>query len=375
MRRALLSLALIVPLFAGCSPAEKAPLDDDFSDLAQLDEKSDSFSYRMTIVGSLTYGETSKTINYNKTPRFRAFKFAGEKGDAVDTWIRSSNGGDAVGWILDNSFKVIASNDDASYSTYDSNMKVTLPGNKNAAIKTYYIVFRDYDLRSKKFTVKLTGTPANDFFSCTADSDCVAVTEHKCCPNCALAAVNKDQTDAYSSQPLICAAVLCPVACLLDERVAQCNFGTNKCEMVAIEDIACGGRTIHRRGCPAGYECTGAQMAWDAPGNCTPVAPAEEFCGGIAGISCSKSTDVCIDDPNDSCDPDNGGADCGGVCRDAVLCSGITAKCAPNFHWSKDKCNCVPNTPTDCRTTGCESGTSCQPCWFNFACVPDGAVC
>ena len=36
-------------------------------------------------------------------------------------------------------------------------------------------------------------------------------------------------------------------------------------------------------------------------------------CGGITGKPCPKGL-VCIDDPNDDCDPDNGGADCGGIC-------------------------------------------------------------
>jgi hypothetical protein len=37
------------------------------------------------------------------------------------------------------------------------------------------------------------------------------------------------------------------------------------------------------------------------------------FCGGIAGIQCPSGMD-CIDNPNDSCDPKHGGADCGGIC-------------------------------------------------------------
>lgn len=29
----------------------------------------------------------------------------------------------------------------------------------------------------------------------------------------------------------------------------------------------------------------------------------------------------------------------------------------------------------DCRTTGCESGESCEPCWSTYACLPPGVVC
>jgi hypothetical protein len=37
------------------------------------------------------------------------------------------------------------------------------------------------------------------------------------------------------------------------------------------------------------------------------------------------------------------------------------------------KCEMVQ--PSDCRTTGCDSGSVCQVCWANFACVPKGALC
>lgn len=39
----------------------------------------------------------------------------------------------------------------------------------------------------------------------------------------------------------------------------------------------------------------------------------DRFCGGIAGIACPAGQE-CVDDPSDTCDPENGGADCGGVC-------------------------------------------------------------
>ena len=46
-----------------------------------------------------------------------------------------------------------------------------------------------------------------------------------------------------------------------------------------------------------------------------------QFCGGIAGFPCPEG-EVCIDDPRDNCDPTQGGADCGGICRQEAVCNG-----------------------------------------------------
>lgn len=45
------------------------------------------------------------------------------------------------------------------------------------------------------------------------------------------------------------------------------------------------------------------------------------FCGGIGGFPCPLAGQTCIDNPNDSCDPNKGGRDCSGICAflDPVL--------------------------------------------------------
>jgi hypothetical protein len=55
--------------------------------------------------------------------------------------------------------------------------------------------------------------------------------------------------------------------------------------------------------------CDGAEDPPDEPA----------FCGGIAGFPCPDGQQ-CIDDPDDDCDPNNGGADCGGICVDGEQC-------------------------------------------------------
>ena len=69
-------------------------------------------------------------------------------------------------------------------------------------------------------------------------------------------------------------------------------------------------------------------------GACAPKAP---FCGGIAGIPC-PGRGACADDPTDSCDPQAGGADCGGRCSCIQ-----TVLCVKGAHFDSDPnvCQCV----------------------------------
>jgi hypothetical protein len=146
MKTRLVSLALIA--LAGCGVA-KPEVVEDFSDLASLDEKSDSFSYRMRVVGTLGFGQTSQPVKYTSSPRFRAFKVVAKKGDSLDVWVRSSDG-DAVSWITDYRFNVIAYNDDADASTFDSHLTATA-----ARAGNYWIIFREYGLDKATFSVSL----------------------------------------------------------------------------------------------------------------------------------------------------------------------------------------------------------------------------
>jgi hypothetical protein len=222
---------------------------------------------------------------------------------------------------------------------------------------------------------------------------------------------------------------------------------------------------------------------------------AKKLCGGFAARPCDSGF-ACVDDPNDACDPQNGGADCGGICVPAsgqvttpgasVLVPEVTKIVVENagggfvppppagsacalgaakytldlksgrLDWavcnSKDMSKpymldtgsrvlaedelakvaselavvkvgntdlCGADKPfetvtvttpagsfqyldtfygcqqpekihvngidealdalrklaVDCRTLGCDAGKSCQLCWTQFACVPEGALC
>jgi hypothetical protein len=143
--------------------------------------------------------------------------------------------------------------------------------------------------------------------------------------------------------------------------------------------------------CPAGSICD------PATGTCSP-APVR--CGGIAGIAC-PGAGRCVDDPSDSCDPNAGGADCGGICAcvQNVLCTSDS-----KFDSSPAVCACVPSKPicppvcdiyceygnvldangcptckcnppptNACAAVLCPTGTTCDPA--TGKCIPAKVTC
>lgn len=260
MHKSLASLLLL----AAC--ASKAPVSDDFSDLSGMDEKSDSFSYRMKVLGTIDYGASTASVKYTKTPRYRAYKFNGYEGDRVDAWVRSP-GGDAVAWVLDSHFNVLAGNDDADDSTLDSHMLFTLPASDAV---THYIVYRDYSLSTARFSVELAVQPYDT--SCTTDADCVAVDRGGCCTDGSEFAVNASSTDEYAAA-VACTAnprPLCPQHVINDTRVPLCHAGFGHCTMVAPEDIHCGGFIMNAHQCPTGYQCHFSGVP-DVGGTCVAI--------------------------------------------------------------------------------------------------------
>jgi hypothetical protein len=140
-------------------------------------------------------------------------------------------------------------------------------------------------------------------------------------------------------------------------------------------------------------------MFWGA--GCGPTVEAEEvetqelrsekrgqFCGGIAGLPCPEGL-ICVDDPKDSCDPDQGGADCGGICvkdkcpppgrdveyvsRDPNECIAITFLCQEGFTQFFNACGCgCERQPDSCanpdRKYISHSPTQCAA--IRFFCEP-----
>lgn len=279
-------------------------------DLNAQEVRTIQFAKQTKMVGSLDYGQKA-TADYTRKPRYRAFKFGGQKGDQVDIWVRSQDG-DAVAWLVDNAWHVIAMNDDAGDST-DAHLTATLPGNQEPDIVTYMIVFRDYYLDKASFTVSLDGT--HDYTSCKVDADCVAISQGGCCPNGWNVAVNQSSVDDWqAAHACTDPHPICPLYVVNDTRVPECNNSTHQCELVAIDQVQCGGFILNAHQCPSGYQCEYDGKVPDLPGQCVAAPQKPQTCGGIAGLPCPAGQ-TCVDNPNDNCDPANGGADCSGICQ------------------------------------------------------------
>ena len=138
---------------------------------------------------------------------------------------------------------------------------------------------------------------------------------------------------------------------------AVCNLACAKgkhCELVQV--------TCVRAPCPPLAQCVD-----DA------TAPGPQ-CGGIAGLPCPGMAE-CVDDPTDGCDPQTGGADCGGlcVCNKGVLCAkGMMWNGAPSV------CACVPaagdGAGPACGKTTCPAGQQCCNASCG-TCTPPGYAC
>ncbi len=155
------SVVLVAAMMAGCVDG-KEEVDEDFSDLAGQDDKSDYFSYRLKLLG--TVGDGWKNTWYTSTPRFRGWIFYADPGDEITVRLWSYSR-DPVTWILDTDFNVLASNDDAGEDTYDSFIRLTIPS-PGSRDRRYLVVFRDYDLRAGRFYLDYTwkkGTPPDSW--------------------------------------------------------------------------------------------------------------------------------------------------------------------------------------------------------------------
>jgi hypothetical protein len=88
------------------------------------------------------------------------------------------------------------------------------------------------------------------------------------------------------------------------------------------------------------------------------------FCGGIANRPCPDGL-RCVDDPADDCDPNHGGADCGGICVRPEDSAQNTCGHEPGYRYllrDPAKCAAVRFTcPTGQEPFFNECGCGCRP--------------
>src|SRR5262245_32521009 len=142
MKRLFLLLALSSSTFAAC--AERSATEETASSEDELRALSSS-----EIVGTLTYGQTSGSVEYSDDPTSRAFSFDGPAGYEVEIDVKAEDA-DAKAWLLAPSWRTLKSNDDASSSTRDSHISFNL-----TQTGKHYIAFREKNYEDASFTVSL----------------------------------------------------------------------------------------------------------------------------------------------------------------------------------------------------------------------------
>src|SRR5262245_11868661 len=109
------SVMLGVLLAAGCG--QKPPLaDEDFA--AEI--KADGWDQLSKFAGDLDRNPPA-SFYYSPWPRYRSVAFRAQGGATVDLWVRSATG-DAVAYLLDFQHQILAKNDDADETTWDSHI-------------------------------------------------------------------------------------------------------------------------------------------------------------------------------------------------------------------------------------------------------------
>jgi len=149
-------LALIVMATAVAACTNELPQsDENFTDLAKQDAKSDAFSAKLRLLGSIHPGETLSSLAYTHKPPFRGLVLLANHNDAIRLDVRSNDGGDAVAWLLDSGFNTLSKNDDASSSTPDASIDLVVPASVDPI---HYIVWKDVADQDATFAVSF----AND---------------------------------------------------------------------------------------------------------------------------------------------------------------------------------------------------------------------
>ena len=183
------------------------------------------------IVGPIEYGQPTGPVKYRGKPKFQAFQFNVRPGDRIEVSVESKEGR-MKAYLVDAKFQSITGGSD--------HLSWTIAPNSQPA--SYYIAVTERDRRPAVFTLdlerpssveKTKPTASAEYLACGADSDCVAVDREGCCHNGYKDAVNKAKVAAYvEANACQDRHTMCAMFIIKDDRMAACNTGTHRCEMV-----------------------------------------------------------------------------------------------------------------------------------------------
>jgi hypothetical protein len=130
-----------IAVLAGCATEDKSEpvASSDSADLTLRAAK---------LLGNIEPGET-KTAMYTP-PQKRAWAFTAQAGDTVSALVHSATG-DAMAFITDSNYNVLAYNDDANADTQDAKIVLTIP--TTCTSTSFRIVFADYNSQPASFDV------------------------------------------------------------------------------------------------------------------------------------------------------------------------------------------------------------------------------
>ncbi|MBX3225910.1 MAG: hypothetical protein KIT84_29965 [Labilithrix sp.] len=135
---------------AGCSSEvdeEKEPVDVSEAELTLR---------TATVLGRLEPGGVH--AGRYMPPRRSAWTFTARGGDQLTVWVRSPVG-DAVAFLTDAQWNVLAYNDDAEPGTHDARIRFVVPPSV-APNTTFRVVFEDYQLLPAMFTTSVDVRPS-----------------------------------------------------------------------------------------------------------------------------------------------------------------------------------------------------------------------
>ena len=172
------------------------------------------------------------------------------------------------------------------------------------------------------FTIVGCSATASDTEGSTPESDSESLSLGRLCKGPGNLSCPKGQYCAA----LGTAAGHCPTSSMF----GSCASEPQICSDLFAPVCGCDGET-YSNSCFA----AAAGAAVDHSGACAPKSPQ---CGGIAGIPCA-GFGKCVDDPTDQCDPERGGADCGGICS---CIQNVACRVGTRFNSDPKVCACVP---------------------------------